>query len=45
MIIKIHSENKFLLDVLHKNPDTDYGLYVKELKDGHLIGNAVDKYH
>ena len=41
MIIKICSENQYLLDILNKNPNTDFGLYLKSLKNGTLIGNAV----
>lgn len=47
MIIKIKSENKYLLDILYKNPLTDEGLYLKELKNGILIGNVIseNEYH
>ncbi len=45
MIIKIHCKNIFLLDILHKNPNTDFGLYAKELKNGSIIGNAIDQYN
>ena len=47
MILIIKSENEKFLDILHKNPSTDEGLYLKELKNGILIGNAVSKneYH
>lgn len=47
MIIKIKSDNKYFLDILYKNPNTDEGLYLKELKNGILIGNAVteNEYH
>ncbi len=41
MIIKINSANQFLLDVLHKNPNTDQGLYINPLKNGVVIGNAI----
>lgn len=46
MIIRIKS-GKNLLDVLNKNPNTDFGLYVKPHINGFLIGNAVseDEYH
>jgi hypothetical protein len=47
MVIKIKSENSNLLDILHKNPNTDFGLYLKSLKNGVLVGNAVsnNEYH
>jgi hypothetical protein len=47
MIIKLKSENKYFLDILYKNPNTDQGLYLKELKNGILIGNAIaeNEYH
>nr|WP_315223945.1 hypothetical protein [uncultured Flavobacterium sp.] len=47
MIIKLTSENKYFLDILYKNPNTDQGLYLKELKNGIVIGNAVtaSEYH
>ncbi|HEU4495499.1 MAG TPA: hypothetical protein VFR70_00450 [Flavobacterium sp.] len=47
MIIKLKSENEYFLDILYKNPDTDQGLYLKELKNGIIIGNVVSKneYH
>ena len=47
MVIILKSENINLLDILHKNPSTDEGLYLKELKNGILIGNAVSntEYH
>ena len=45
MIIKITCENDYLMDVLHKNPETDFGLYCKPLKNGHIAGNTVDKHH
>lgn len=41
MIIQIHSKNKYLLDILHKNPHTDWGLYAKSLRNGQVIGLAV----
>lgn len=41
MIIKLKSENKYFLDILYKNPNTDQGLYLKELKDGIVVGNAI----
>jgi hypothetical protein len=42
MIIKIHSNNKYLLDILYRNPNTDFGLYAKPLKNGVIIGNAIN---
>lgn len=47
MILILKSENQYFLDVLYKNPNTDNGLYLKELKDGVVIGNAVssNEYH
>jgi len=45
MIIKIKSENDYLMDILNKNPDTDMGLYLKPLKNGHVAGNVVDKHY
>ena len=32
------------MDILCKNPDTDFGLYFKPLKNGHIAGNALDKH-
>ncbi|GAB3356996.1 hypothetical protein GCM10027566_20260 [Arachidicoccus ginsenosidivorans] len=43
MIINILSENNYLADILHKNPDTDQGLYAKTLKEGIVIGNVASK--
>lgn len=47
MIIKIRSNNDYLLDILYKNPNTDLGLYAKSLKNGVVIGNAISRneYH
>jgi len=45
MIIKISCENDYLMDILYKNPDTDFGLYFKPLKSGQIAGNIVDKHH
>lgn len=44
MILKIHSKNDYLADILHKNPNTDEGLYFKPLKDGIVIGNTVSAH-
>ena len=43
MILKIRSNNDRLMDILFKNPETDKGLYFKPLKNGQIIGNAVNK--
>ena len=47
MILILKSENEKFLDILHKNPSTDEGLYLKELKNRILVGNAVSatEYH
>ena len=45
MIIKIKCENDYLMDILYKNPDTDMGLYLKPLRNGHVVGNIVDKHN
>ena len=45
MIIKISCENDYLPDILFKNPDTDFGLYFKPLKNGQIAGNIIDKHH
>lgn len=47
MIIQLKSDNKYFLDILYKNPNTDQGLYLKELKNGIIIGNVIDanEYH
>jgi len=42
MIIKINSSNNHLLDLLFKNPNTDNGLYFKPLKNGVIVGNAIN---
>ena len=44
MIIKISSANQYLLDILYKNPNTDNGLYFKNLKKGCIVGNSVNKH-
>ncbi|UAY53973.1 methyltransferase domain-containing protein [Arachidicoccus terrestris] len=43
MIIRILAENDYLADILHKNPNTDEGLYAKPLRDGIVIGNTVSR--
>jgi hypothetical protein len=43
MILKIKSPNVHLLDILNKNPNTDFGLYFCSLKNGQVVGNAVNK--
>ena len=45
MIIKIGCENDYLMDILYKNPETDMGLYLKPLKNGHVAGNVIDKHN
>ncbi|MCV9932963.1 class I SAM-dependent methyltransferase [Flavobacterium sp. LS1R47] len=47
MIIKLKSDNTYFLDILYKNPNTDQGLYLKELKNGVIIGNVISatEYH
>lgn len=44
MIISIKSNNKFLLDILYKNPNTDFGVYAKPLKNGVILGHSVSAY-
>ena len=44
MIIQISSHNPHLLDVLNKNPDTDFGIYAKALRNGQLVGNAINAH-
>ncbi len=41
-MFRIKSDNPNLMDVLNKNPNTDFGLYLKSLRNGQLIGNVVD---
>lgn len=41
MIFKIYSSNDLLADILHKNPGTDEGLYLKPLKSGTIVGNII----
>jgi hypothetical protein len=45
MIIKIHSTNNYLLDILYKNPNTDFGLYLKPLRNGVIVGNCIDPHN
>ena len=47
MIVVLKSDNNYFLDLLHKNPTTDEGLYFKNLRNGILVGNAVtaNEYH
>ena len=45
MIIKIKSENDYLMDILYKNPKTDMGLYFNPIRNGHVVGNVVDKHN
>jgi len=42
MILKLQSDNPHFLDLLFKNPNTDFGLYCKPLREGQIIGNAID---
>lgn len=42
MIIQIQSNNSKLLDVLNKNPNTDFGIYAKAWRNGQIIGNALN---
>lgn len=42
MYIRISSSNPHLLSVINKNPKTDNGLYLKPLKNGHVVGNVID---
>lgn len=44
MIIQIYSNNDYLAAILHKNPQTDEGLYLKPLKSGVIIGNVVSAH-
>ncbi|MFK8267694.1 methyltransferase domain-containing protein [Capnocytophaga cynodegmi] len=41
MIIQIQSQNPKLLDILNKNPQTDFGIYAKSLRNGQIIGNVL----
>lgn len=40
MQLTITSENPYLLDILHKNPTTDFGIYAKKHRNGVMIGNG-----
>lgn len=42
MIIQIQSNNPKLLDILNKNPNTDFGIYAKLWRNGQIIGNALN---
>lgn len=44
MILKIYCKNDYLADILHKNPQTDEGLYAKPLKAGVVIGNLLSTH-
>ena len=44
MIIKIKCKNEFLLDVLNRNPNTDFGIYARPLKKGVVIGQVVTSH-
>lgn len=45
MIIQLQSQNKYFLDILYKNPNTDLGLYLKPLRNGVIVGNCKDSNH
>ncbi|MBX3164317.1 MAG: hypothetical protein KF900_07535 [Bacteroidetes bacterium] len=45
MILNIHSKNPNLLDLLNKNPNTDFGLYFMPLRNGQVAGIAVDEHN
>ena len=44
MIIKIKCKNEFLLDILNRNPNTDFGIYARPLKKGVVIGQVVTSH-
>ena len=44
MIIQIQSNNLNLLDILNKNPNTDFGIYAKSWRNGQIIGNAINAH-
>jgi hypothetical protein len=44
MVLKFHSSNDYLLDILYKNPNTDLGLYLKPLRNGVIVGNCVNQH-
>jgi len=41
MLLNIKSSNPHLLDVLNRNPETDFGLYMCALKNGYIAGNCL----
>lgn len=41
MIVKIKSENPNLLNILYKSKTLYDGIYIQEMKNGHLIGNVI----
>ena len=43
MIIGIKSQNNKLPDILCRNPETDFGLYLCPLKNGYIAGNVVSQ--
>ena len=43
MIIRITSPNDKLPDILNRNPETDFGLYLCPLKNGYIAGNVVSQ--
>lgn len=41
MILKIKSKNNNLLNILYKSKSLYDGIYIQEMKNGHLIGNVI----
>lgn len=41
MIVTLKSQNPHLLDILNKNPETDFGLFLKPHRNGYIIGNVI----
>lgn len=44
MNIQLQSQNKYFLDILFKNPNTDLGLYLKPLRNGVIVGNCKNEH-
>ncbi len=44
MLLKFHSSNDYLLDILYKNPNTDLGLYLKPMRNGVIVGNCINAH-
>lgn len=44
MILSIKSRNDKLMDLLYKNPSTDFGVYAKPLKNGVVLGYMVSPH-